>query len=58
MIDSQFGCDWGRARPSSSRTQGAALAGGKGKAEDAEMRSAGHPIRACGNWESIIYGGA
>jgi hypothetical protein len=47
MVDSTTGCDWGRAWPSRSRTQGAALGGAKGKPEDAEMRSATHVIQVC-----------
>ncbi len=54
MIDSYSPCDRGFARPSRSRTQGAAFAGGKGKPEDEEMRSAGRIIRAYGAWESVI----
>jgi hypothetical protein len=40
-------CAWGRARPSRSRTQGAAFAGGKGKPEDAGLRRAVRVIQAC-----------
>lgn len=47
-------CDWGHARPSGSRTQGAAFAGGKGKPEDAEPRSAGCVIQACLDGGPII----
>jgi hypothetical protein len=54
MINSQFGCDRGRAWPSRSRTQGAAFGGAKGKPEDAEMRRARCVIRVRGNWELII----
>jgi hypothetical protein len=54
MIESRSACVRGSARPSSSRTQGAAFAGGKGKPEDAEMRSGGRIIRAHGDWESVI----
>jgi hypothetical protein len=54
MIGSPARCDRGRARPSGSRTQGAAFAGGKGKPEDAEARSAGCVIQACLVGEPII----
>jgi len=47
MIGCEARCDRGRAWPTRSRTQAAALAGGKGKDEDAEMGSAGHVIRVC-----------
>src|SRR3954453_5773156 len=47
MVGSTARCDWGRAWPSGSRTQGAAFAGGKGKPEDAEMRSARRVIQVC-----------
>jgi predicted PurR-regulated permease PerM len=53
MIDSQSACARGSARPSSSRTQGAAF-GAKGKPEDAEMRRAGRIIRVRGDWGSVI----
>ncbi len=39
MSSSTTRFDWGRTRPSRPRTQGAAFAGGKGKPEDAGMRS-------------------
>src|SRR3954469_5539161 len=55
MVDFLTRCDWGRAWPSRSRTQGAAFAGGKGKPEDAEMRSARRVIQACLVVGSIIY---
>src|SRR5262245_24972196 len=55
MIDPRLGCDRWHDRPSRSRTQGAAFAGGKGKPEDAEMRSAGRVIRVCSNRGAIIY---
>jgi hypothetical protein len=54
MIDSQSACDWGFARPSSSRTQGEAFGGAKGKPEDAEMRRAGRISQARGGWGSVI----
>jgi hypothetical protein len=54
MIDSTARWDRGRDRPSGSRTQVAAFAGGKGKTEDAETRSAGRVIRVCLAVESII----
>jgi hypothetical protein len=38
MIDPKAACAWGRAWPSSSRKQGEAFAGGKGKPDDEEMR--------------------
>src|SRR4051794_12273757 len=47
MVGSRARCDWGHAWPSRSRTQGAAFAGGKGKPEDAEMRSARRVIQVC-----------
>jgi hypothetical protein len=47
-------CDWGRAGPSRSRTQGEAFAGGKGKPEDAEMRSARRVIQVCLAGKTII----
>src|SRR4249919_1721478 len=47
MAESMAACDWGRARPSRSRTQGAAFGGAKGKPEDAEMRSVMRVIQAC-----------
>src|SRR3954453_13200992 len=47
MVGSTARCDWGRAWPSGSRTQGAAFAGGKGKPEDAEMRSTRRVIQVC-----------
>src|SRR5215203_2029320 len=47
MVGSTARCDWGRAWPSRSRTQGAAFAGGKGKPEDAEMRRARRVIQVC-----------
>lgn len=51
MVDATTRCDWGRAGPSRSRTQGAAFAGGKGKAEDAELRSVpGAPSRRASPW--------
>src|SRR3954471_2343244 len=55
MVDFLTRCDWGRAWSSRSRTQGAAFAGGKGKPEDAEMRSARRVIQACLVGELIIY---
>ena len=55
MVDSTAACDRGRAWPSRSRTQGAALGGAKGKPEDAEVRSAMRVIRVCGVVESTIY---
>jgi hypothetical protein len=48
MVDFMAACDWGRAWPSRSRTQGAAFGGAKGKPEDADMRSATGFIQACG----------
>src|SRR5881394_248120 len=54
MTDCTAACDWGRAWPSRSRTQGAAFAGCKGKPEDAEMRSATCVIQACGVVGSVI----
>jgi hypothetical protein len=54
MSDSTAKCDWGRAWPSRSRTQGAAFAGGKGKTEDAELRSARRVTQACLVVESLI----
>jgi hypothetical protein len=54
MVDSMAACDWGRARPSRSRTQGAAFGGAKGKPEDAEMRSATRVIQVRGVVESTI----
>jgi hypothetical protein len=36
------------------KDEGAALAGCKGKPEDAEMRSARRVIRARGDWEPVI----
>src|SRR5680860_407958 len=54
MPDSMAGCDWGRAWPSSSRMQGAAFGGAKGKPEDKEMRSATRVIQACAVVESGI----
>src|SRR6476646_2767026 len=47
MVVFLAGCDWGRTGPSRSRTQDAAFAGGKGKSEDAEMRSARCVIQVC-----------
>jgi hypothetical protein len=47
-------CAWGQPWPSRSRTQGAAFAGGKGKPEDEEMRSAMGVIQACGVVASFI----
>src|SRR4051794_38778692 len=41
------GCAWAPDWPSRSRTQGAAFASGKGKAEDEEMRSARRVIQVC-----------
>ena len=38
MVDSTAACDRGRAWPSRSRTQGAALGGAKGKPEDEDVR--------------------
>src|SRR3977135_1770010 len=58
MVDSTATCDWGRAWPSRSRTQGAVLGGAKGKPEDAEMRRARHVIQACVVVESTHLGGA
>jgi hypothetical protein len=54
MVDSESTCAWGRAWPSSSRTQGAAFGGAKGKPEDEEMRSAMRVIQACVDLESTI----
>jgi hypothetical protein len=54
MVDSTAACDWGRAWPSRSRTQGAAFGGAKGKPEDEEMRSATRVIQVCGVVESTI----
>jgi len=54
MIGYPARCDCGRARPSGSRTQGAAFAGGKGKPEDAETRRAGCGIQAWLAEEPII----
>src|SRR3954468_20626158 len=54
MVDFLTRCDWGRAWSSRSRTQGAAFAGGKGKPEDAEMRSAKRVIQVCLAVESTI----
>jgi hypothetical protein len=54
MVDSTARCDWGRDWPSGSRTQAAAFAGGKGKAEDAETRRARRVIQVCLVVESII----
>src|SRR3954471_20198167 len=54
MVGFTARCDWGRAWPSRSRTQGAAFAGGKGKPEDAEMRSARRVIQVCLAVESTI----
>ena len=54
MVVSPATCDWGRARPSRSRTQGAAFGGAKGKPEDAEMRSAARVIQACEGGETTI----
>jgi hypothetical protein len=47
-------CAWGHAWSSRSRTQGAAFAGGKGKPEDEEMRSATRVIQVCGVVEAGI----
>jgi len=66
MVDSTAACDRGRAWPSRSRTQGAALGGAKGKPEELalrartapfgrSMRSAMRVIRVCGVVESTIY---
>lgn len=54
MADFTARCDWGRAWPSRSRTQGAAFGGAKGKPEDAEMRSARPVIQVCLAVESAI----
>jgi hypothetical protein len=65
MVDSTTGCDWERAWSSSSRTQGAAFGGAKGKSEELalrartapfgrSMRSATHVIRVCVAVESTI----
>src|SRR6476661_5663028 len=54
MAASAAACDWGRAWSSRSRTQGAAFGGAKGKAEDAEMRSATSVIQACGVVKAAI----
>jgi hypothetical protein len=54
MTDSAVRCDWGRAWPSGSRTQAAAFAGGKGKAEDAETRRARRVIQVCLVVEPVI----
>jgi hypothetical protein len=55
MVGSMARCAWGRDWPSRSRTQGAAFAGGKGKPEDAEMRSAGRVIQVCLAMEPTIH---
>jgi hypothetical protein len=55
MIDSTAACDWGRAWPSRSRTQGAAFGGAKGKPEDDEMRRAMRVIQVWGVVESIFF---
>jgi hypothetical protein len=54
MVDFTATCDWGRAWPSRSRTQGAALGGAKRKPEDEEMRRARRVIQACVVVESTI----
>jgi hypothetical protein len=54
MIESESACARGRAWSSSSRTQGEAFGGVKGKPEDAEMRSARRVIRVCGDLGSVI----
>src|SRR6266540_4903522 len=57
MIDPTAACARGRAWPSRSRTQGAAFASGKGKPEDADMRSATCAIRVRGVVGSLILDG-
>jgi len=47
-IDSTAACAWGRGRPSRSRRQGEAFAGGKGEPEDDEMRRADASSRCAG----------
>jgi hypothetical protein len=48
-------CAWGRTWPSTSRTQGAAFAGGKGKPEDEGVRRAMCVIQAGVGAEAVIY---
>ena len=55
MTDSTAACARGRARPSSSRTQGDALGGTKGEPEDAEMRRYSRVIRVRGVVGLVIY---
>jgi hypothetical protein len=47
-------CAWGRSWPSSSRTQGAKLAGGKRAPEDDEMRRASCGMQVCRVASSLI----
>jgi hypothetical protein len=54
MIGPMAACAWGRAWPSSSRKQGEAFAGGKGKPDDEEMRRATRATQVCGVVGSII----
>jgi hypothetical protein len=54
MIDSAVACAWGRAWPSTPRTQGAAFGGAKGKPEDAGMRGATLVIQVRGIVGSVI----
>jgi hypothetical protein len=54
MTEFQSQSGRGFARPSRSRTQGAAFGGAKGKSEDEEMRRAGRIIRPGGGWDSVI----
>jgi len=55
MIDSQFACDWARARPSRPTAQVAACAGWQRQdRERRDVKCAGRVIQVCGDWESII----
>src|SRR3954464_13517896 len=55
MSDSTAACTRGRARPSWSRTQGEAHAGGMGEPEDADPAQVSRVIRVRGVVESLIY---
>src|SRR3954470_22787221 len=55
MGDSAVACTRGRGRPSWSRTQGEAHAGGMGEPEDADPAQVSRVIRVRGVAESPIY---